>query len=515
MKTVRQNAVKTYGNLLAGIAVPLVLTAIGWPFRAILTPSNILMFYLLGVFFVAIRFGFWPSVLASLTNATAFAYFFAPPIFSLAISEPENLAGLGVTMLVGVVTSNLAENVRHQADMAERREQRASALYQLSKELAEARLQSEIIEIGVRHIHTQFDAHNTILFPDSDGHLCYPDQAPLAISLRGSNLSVARWVFDHGHIAGNHMKSFAEEAAVYMPLKGSTGLIGVLVLDPTNLHQAQIPELRQLLDTFVNQIVQTLERSHLAEQAKGVTLKMQAETLRNSLLSSISHDLRTPLATIVGAASTLESDEEQLSENTRRKLVRAINQEAQRMSDLTIKILEMARLEAGEVQLNLQWYEPEEIIGSALRILDKKLKGRDVHVNIQNSQTLIHVDAVLLQQVIVNLLDNAHKYSPAELPLDISVESTPIGLSIKVADSGPGIPLPLQQQIFDKFFQIHAESAQSGVGLGLSICRAIVEAHGGEIVVSNRSEGGAVFETYLPVHECPPPIDLEEPRTML
>ncbi len=515
MKTMRQNALKTYGNLLAGIAVPLMLTAIGWPFRAILTPSNILMFYLLGVFFVAIRFGFWPSVLASLTNAAAFAYFFAPPIFSLAISEPENLAGLGVTMLVGVVTSNLAENVRHQAYMAEHREQRASALYQLSKELAEARLQSEIIEIGVRHIHAQFGGCNTILFPDPSGSLCYPDQPPMAISLRGCNLTVARWVFDHGHIAGNHTESFGEEAAVYMPLKGSTGLIGVLALDPENLRRVQMPELRQLLDTFVNQIVQTLERSHLAEQAKDVTLKMQAEALRNSLLSSISHDLRTPLATIVGAASTLESDDERLSDQARRKLVRAINQEAQRMSDLTIKILEMARLEAGDVQLNRQWYEPEEIVGSALRILDKKLKGRDVQVNIQNSQALIHVDAVLLQQVLVNLLDNADKYSPAGLPIDIAVESTPIGLSIEVADSGPGIPDNLQQQVFDKFFQIHAESAQSGVGLGLSICRAIVEAHGGEILVSNRKEGGAAFQMYLPVRECPPPMDLESQRTIL
>ncbi len=501
-----------YGNLLAGIAVPLVLTAISWPFRAILTPSNILMFYLLGVFFVAIRFGFWPSVLASLTNAAAFAFFFAPPIFSLAISEPENLAGLAVTMLVGVVTSNLAENVRYQAHMAEHRERRASALYQLSKELAEARLQSETIEIGVRHIHAQFGGCNTIIFPDINGKLCYPDQPPMDISLRGCNLTVARWVFDHGHIAGNNTETFGDEAAVYVPLKGSTGTIGVLVLDPVNLRRTYIPELRQLLDTFVNQIVQTLERAHLAEQAKEATLKMQAETLRNSLLSSISHDLRTPLATIVGAASTLESDEERLSDVARRKLIHAINEEAQRMSDLTTKILEMARLEAGEVQLNRQWYEPEEIIGSALRILDKKLKNRQVNVQIQNGQTLTHVDAVLLQQVIVNLLDNADKYSPAGLPIDISAESTPLGLSIAVADHGPGIPNELQRQIFDKFFQIHVESAQSGVGLGLSICRAIVEAHGGEILVTNRSEGGSVFQVHLPLLERPPSVDMEEQR---
>lgn len=510
MKIKCQQAATSYGKLLAGIAVPLILTAIGWPFRAILTPSNILMFYLLGVFFIAIRFGFWPSVLASLTNAATFAFFFAPPIFSLAISEPENLAGLAVTMLVGVVTSNLAEAVRHQAYMAEHREQRTSALYRLSKELAEARLQSEIIAIGVRHIYAQFGGDNTILLPNLNGKLCYPDQPAMDISFRGCNLTIARWVFEHGQIAGNNTENFGNESAVYVPLKGSTEVIGILVLDPTNLRRTYIPELRQLLDTFVNQIVQTMERAHLAEQAKEVTLKMQAETLRNSLLSSISHDLRTPLATIVGAASTLESDAERLADDTRQNLVRVINQEAQRMSDLTIKILEMARLEAGEVQLNLQWYEPEEIIGSALRRLDKKLKGRDVNIQIQNSQALIYVDAVLLQQVIVNLLENANKYSPTGLPIDICVESTPISLSIKVADSGPGIPDKFQQQIFDKFFQIHTESAQSGVGLGLSICRAIIEAHGGDIFVSNRNQGGAVFQLHLPVRECPPAIVLEE-----
>lgn len=510
MKTKRQKAAITYSNLLAGIAVPLVLTAVDWPFRAILTPSNILMFYLLGVFFVAIRFGFWPSVFASLTNAAAFAFFFAPPIFSLAIAEPENLAGLAVTMLVGVVTSNLAENVRHQAQVAEHRERRASALYQLLKELAEARLQSEIIEIGVRHIHAQFGGHNTLLFPDLNGNLSYPDQPPMSISLQAADLGVAHWVFNHGHIAGKGTETFADEAALYVPLNGSTGILGVLVLDPINLRRIDLPEQHQLLDTFVSQIVQTLEKAHWAEQAKEATLKMQSETLRNSLLSSISHDLRTPLATIVGAASTLESDEARLSDVTRRKLVHAINEEAQRMSDLTIKILEMARLEAGEVQLNRQWYEPEEIVGSALRILDKKLKNRQVNLQMQNCQALIHVDAVLLQQVIVNLLDNADKYSPAGLPIDISVETTPLGLSIAVADRGPGIANELQQQIFDKFFQIHAESAQSGVGLGLSICRAIVEAHGGEILVTNRSESGSVFQLHLPLLECPPSIDLEE-----
>ncbi|EIC31283.1 MULTISPECIES: sensor histidine kinase [Methylomicrobium] len=506
----RQLVEHKYGHWLWSLAIPLLLTAIEWPFRDLLTPANILMFYLLGVFFVAIRFGFWPSILASLANAAAFAYFFAPPIFSFAIAEPENLAGLAVTLVIGAVTGNLAENVRHQARVAESRERRASALHRLSKGLAEARSEREITEIGVYHIHAQFGGRNTFLFPDRNGRLHYPNEPPLAISLRGADLDVARWVFEHGQLAGRGTDTLPDAPAVYLPLNGSTGTIGVLALEPVELRRIFLPEPYQLLNTFVNQIVHTLERANMAEHAKEATLKMQAEALRNSLLSSISHDLRTPLATIVGAASTLETDAARLEESSKRKLVSAISEEARRMSDLTSKILEMARLEAGEVRLNRQWYAPEEIVGSALRRLDKKLKARRINVRMADGPALIHVDAVLLQQVLVNLLDNADKYSPPELPIDITIESAPSGVSIAVADRGPGIPEGLEQKIFDKFFRVHAESAQSGVGLGLSICRAVVEAHGGTIRASQRSGGGTVVQLHLPMLERPPTIDLEE-----
>jgi K+-sensing histidine kinase KdpD len=358
----------TYLALLLAIAIPLLLTLIDWPFRHVLTPSNILLVYLLGVFFVAMHFGLLPSILASLTSAGAFAFFFAPPIFSFAIVDQENLTGLAVMLVVGVVTSNLAENIRHH----------------------------------------------------------------------------------------------------------------------------------------------TLERFKSIELAKEATLKMQAESLRNSLLSSISHDLRNPLATIVGAASTLENDEQILDAGNRRKLVKVISEEAQRMSDLTIKILEMARLEAGEVILNRQWYSPEEIVGSALSRLDKKLKNRPVNIHMPDNLALIDVDVVLLQQVMVNLLDNADKYSGSGLPIDISVVTMSQGLYITIADHGPGIPTGLHEKIFEKFFRINEESAQSGVGLGLSICRAIIEAHGGEIQVNNRNGGGALFKIYLPLLEAPPSVELEE-----
>ncbi|WP_347989192.1 DUF4118 domain-containing protein [Methylomonas sp. AM2-LC] len=509
IKTEPHVQAKPYVGLALGMVIPLLLTLVDWPFRRMLTPSNILLVYLLGVFFIALRFGLWPSICASLFSAGAFAYFFAPPIFSFAIADQENLVGLAVMLIVGAFTSKQAENVRTQALVAKYRERRASALYYLSKELAEARLEHEIIAIGVRHIYAEFNTRNTILFPGQHGRVCYPVKPAFAISLRGANLEVASWVFRHQKIAGHHSAHYPDAEAIYWPMNGSAGCVGVLVMEPISRQRLFLVEQHQLLETFVNQVIHTLERARLAEQAKEATLKMQSETLRNSLLSSISHDLRTPLATIVGAASTLAVDEERLSIDSRRNLVHVIHEEAHRMSDLTTKILEMARLEAGEIQLNRQWYEPEELVGSALRRLDKKLKQRLINVQIATSQALIFVDAVLLQQVMVNLLDNADKYSPVDQAIDVSVNTASSSVLISIADRGLGIPVGFEQRIFDKFFQIHAESAQSGVGLGLSICRAIVEAHGGEILVINRSGGGSVFQLQLPLLECPPTIDPE------
>jgi two-component system sensor histidine kinase KdpD len=501
---------EVFGSLLAGVLAPLLITLIDWPFRHVLTPSNILLIYLLGVFFVALRFGLCPSMLSSLTSAAAFAYFFAPPIFSFAIADQENLVGLAVMLVIGTVTSKLAETVREQARIAKLREQRATALYRLSKELAEARMERDIIEIAVQHIHTEFGSKNTLLLANCADELVYPNQPAWPISLRGANLNVARWVFRHDNKAGHGCDFFAEEPVLYWPLKGSTSLIGILALELSDSGRLAQEEQRIFLDTFVNQITHTLERAHLVEQTKEASLKIHAETLRNSLLSSISHDLRTPLATIVGASSTLETDGDRLSDSRRNSLIRTINSEAHRMSDLTSKILEMARLDAGVVTLNRQWYEVEEIIGSALHRMDKALKSRLVDIHMVNSQALVYVDAVLLQQVIVNLLDNALKYSSDDSPIDISVDTSEQGVRIQIADRGIGIIAGYEDKIFDKFFQMHPEGAQSGVGLGLSICRAIIAAHNGDVIASRRPGGGSIFQLWLRFSEHPPAFLLEE-----
>jgi two-component system sensor histidine kinase KdpD len=490
---------------LLGIIISLLLTLIAWFFREILIPSNILLIYLLGVFFVAIQFGLFSSIIASLSSAAAFAFFFAPPIFSLKISDFDNLLGLSIMLVVAVMTSNLTENLRLKSKLIENKEHKATALYQLSKDLSEARTEKEIIISAAKHIYNEFQKLNTLLFPDNHGKFYYPIEKPLNISLQTVDLNIVNWVFNHGQLAGNNCDNLPNETFSYIPLNCATGTLGVLAIEAIDLNTEQ----QQFFDTFIQQIINRLERTKLAEQAKEATLKMQTEALRNSLLSSISHDLRNPLAIIIGAASTLEIEDEQLTAQNRKKLAHAIAEEAQHISELTTKILEMAKLETGEVVLNKQWYTPEEIIGSALHYLDKKLQYRQINLHIADNLALIHVDAVLLQQVMINLIDNADKYSPVEKVIDIFVESSESDLIISVADKGSGIPENMQEKIFDKFFQIHTESAQSGVGLGLSICLSIIHAHGGEIHATNCKDGGLIIKFNLPVLETPPNMNLE------
>jgi two-component system sensor histidine kinase KdpD len=272
-----------------------------------------------------------------------------------------------------------------------------------------------------------------------------------------------------------------------------------------------LPEQQKLLETFLGQIAQAIIRVRLVEQARKTQVEMEAERLRNSLLSSISHDLRTPLATIVGSASTLVEDDNTLKAEDKLELSCAIYDEAQRMSSLVNNILDMARLDAGAVELNRQWYPLDEIIGVVLTRLQKRLKGRQVSVKLPPGISLVFVDAVMIEQVLINLLENALRYTPEGSPLDITANTSDGEVAISIADQGHGLPPGYESKVFEKFYRVRNEAAQSGVGLGLAICKAIIEAHGGSIQAQNRPTGGAVFSFNIP-QECLPPImEREEP----
>jgi two-component system sensor histidine kinase KdpD len=282
----------------------------------------------------------------------------------------------------------------------------------------------------------------------------------------------------------------------------------VLAVLPSRKERLLIPEQRHLLDTFAAQIAAALERVQLASDAAKLARQAETEALRNSLLNAISHDLRTPLAVLVGSSSSLVQDADRLSPAARRELVETIHEEATRMTTLVTNLLDMARLESGAIDLAREWTPLEEIVGSALGRLRTALEGRAVNVALAPNLPLVHVDAVLIEQLLTNLLENAIKYTPSGTPIDISAQPIPGRIAVEVADRGPGIPAGEEDRLFDKFYRLQREAAQSGFGLGLAISRAIVAAHGGRITAANRQGGGAVFRFELPAGE-PPSVEAE------
>ncbi|HYE34781.1 sensor histidine kinase KdpD [Methylocaldum sp.] len=499
-----------YQGYAWGLVVTVLCTLVANSMFGRFDLANLVMVYLLGVMFIAARFGRGPSIMVSVFGVAAFDFFFVTPYFTFSVSDTQYLFTFAAMLAVAIVTSHLMANVRYQAKVATHRERRATVLYAMSKELAASRSEEDVVRIAVRHIHAEFGSRNVILFPDENGRIAYPADKALDESLRGCDLGVAQWVYDHDEMAGQGTNTLAGAKAVYFPLAAADQVIGVLVMLPVNLRRIFLPEQQKLLETLLGQIAQAIERVRLSEQAKMASVQMEAERLRNSLLNSISHDLRTPLATIVGSASTLAEGDAALKPEDRQDLSRAICEEALRMSNLVNNILDMARLDAGAVRLNKQWHILEEIVGTVLIRLQKRLEGRSVSVKLPRDLPLVYVDAVMIEQVLVNLLENAVRYTPPGSPIEIWAELSPLMVTVSVADRGPGIPKGQEDEIFEKFHRTHRESAQSGVGLGLAICRAIVEAHGGWIRAKNRGTGGAIFSFALPLELSPPTVDLEE-----
>jgi two-component system sensor histidine kinase KdpD len=498
---------RRWTNWFWALAMTACTSVIAWLMAGQFELANLVMVYLLGVVFVAVKAGREPAILASVLSVATFDFFFVSPTLTFAVDDVQYLVTFLIMLAVAIIISHLTTNMRSQAKVAAHRERRASVLYGLSEELAGSRTITEAASVANRHIKAEFGGSNVLLLPLEDGRVAYPLDPPEPGSLTGCDLGVAQWVFDHGQMAGEGTDTLPGAGALFVPMTGFGGVLGVMALKPANLRRVFLPEQRRLLDTFISQIGQAFERLRYAEVAKQTQMRVESEILRSSLLSAISHDLRTPLASIVGAASTLVEQESKLSSADRQELSKAIYDEAQRMSNLANNILDMARLDAGKAPINRQWYPLDEIIGGALTRLQSKLAHRQVHSKRPDGLCMVRLDAVLIEQVLVNLLENACKYTPPESPIDIFAEISAHTLKITVADRGPGIPPGEEEKLFDKFYRLQREGMRSGVGLGLAICRAIVIAHGGVIGASNRDGGGALFFFILPIDEALPSID--------
>ncbi len=499
-----------YPGYLWSVAVTALVTSLSAFAADYLALTNLVMLYLLGVVFVAARFGRGPSVLASVLSVAAFDFFFVPPRYSFAVSDAEYVVTFGVMLAVGLVVGGLTVNLRSQAKIAGHRERRAGVLYAFTRELGSKHNEDEIAQVAVKHIGAEIEGQSVALFPDSQGRIAYPRAQSMQYSFHGSDLGVAQWVFDHCKVAGKGTDTLPGTEGVYFPMTGAAGAIGVLALLPINLRRVFLPEQQRLIETFITQIVQAVERVSLTKEAQSAKIKAETESLRNSLLSAISHDFRTPLASIVGASSSLIDGGTHLTEDGRLELGKTIYEEARRMTKLANNLLDMARLDAGTVNLNLQWCPIEEIIGGVLTRLNARLASHPVAIRLPLGLPLVHVDAVMIEQVLENLLENAVKYTPGGTPIEIGAEAREQEVEIWVADRGAGLPAGKEDMLFEKFYRGTKEGAQSGVGLGLTICRAIVEAHGGAIRAENRPDGGAIFRLAIPVTGEPPPIASEE-----
>ena len=480
------------------LGVTIISTLLAYLMLGSFELANLIMVFLLGVVFIATRFGRGPSIFASFLVVAIFDFFFVQPYFSFSVNDSQYLVTFIAMLTVGILISNLMANVSSQAKVASHRERRALVLYAMSRDMTAGQNEEEILRSAVHHLYTEFSSQNVILFPDSNGRIIYPSSPSLPESLHAADLSVAQWVMDHNEIAGQGTHTLPGAEAVYFPLSIKTSTLGVLVLLPVNLRRIFLPEQKKLLETFLGQIAQAISRVRLTEQARTAQVEIEAERLRNSLLSSISHDLRTPLNTIVGSASTLVEEDQALQAEDKLELCRAIYDEGLRMASLVNNILDMAKLDAGAVELNKQDTPLEEIIDTVLTRLQKRLTGRQVTVKLPPGMPMIYADALMIEQVLINLLENVLRYTPEQSPIDISAKTSETTIDIAITDQGPGIPVGLEDKLFEKFYRVHHEAAQSGVGLGLSICKAIVMAHGGSIHAQNRPEGGAVFSFSFP-----------------
>ncbi|MET0440431.1 MAG: DUF4118 domain-containing protein, partial [Casimicrobiaceae bacterium] len=480
-------------------------TAAAAPLHAWFDLANIVMLFLFTVVLVAIKLGRGPAVLAAFVSVACFDFFFVPPRFSFAVTDFQYLLTFAVMLAVALITAHMTAGLGYQARIASYREERARSLYEFARDMSSLLQTEDVVDAACKFIANTFRAEVAILLPDAHDRL---RAAPNGV--RGGLVideGAGQWAYNRSQPAGIGTDTLAGSDVLYLPLRAPMRTRGVLAFRPRNPRMLLVPEQRQHLDTFAALTAIALERVHYVEVAQQALIHMESERLRNSLLSALSHDLRTPLAALVGLAESLALTRPPLS-GTQQGAAQAIAAEARRMSALVNNLLEMARIESGEVKLRRQWQPLEEVVGSALKAAQPTLARHRVEVALAAQMPLVEFDATLIERVLYNLLENAGKYTPPGTLVTLAAHTADGDLVVSVSDAGPGIPKGQEEAIFEKFTRGARESATPGVGLGLAISRGIVEAHGGRIFAANMPGGGARITFTLPLG-TPPSVPTE------
>jgi two-component system sensor histidine kinase KdpD len=462
--------------------------------------GNVAMLFLLTVVLVSVRLGQGASVVATVVGAVALVLLTTK--WRFAMGDLQHVVTFLVMLVVGLITGKLTSDLRYQSGVATDQAARARALYEFSRALSGALQTEQIFEITRTFVQRTFSAKATLLLPNGAGSLQMPavthgdDHRAPSISTR--DLGTAQGAFDRATPAGASTDTEPDSQFFYLPLVAPMRTRGVLAIELGDQHWVMVPEQRKQLDTFAALAAIALERVHYVEVAQDALVDMESERLRNSLLAAISHDLRTPLTSLVGLSESLALSSPHLNV-LQLELADALRNEALRMSDLVTNLLDMARMQSGHVQLDMQWQSLEEVVGSALRARASLLAQHQLVTALAPTLPLVCFDAVLIERVLCNLVENAAKYTPAGSCITLAAEVHTNVVQMSVSDNGPGVPSGREEAIFEKFTRGERESAKPGVGLGLSICRAIVQAHGGKIGVRPGPAGGAAFVFTLPL----------------
>jgi two-component system sensor histidine kinase KdpD len=483
-------------------------TLAGLPLRPYINPTNLVMLYFVAVMVAAIWLGLYPAIVASLLSVIAFDVVFVPPYYTLAIADAQYLLTFAGLLAIGLVITTLTSRAREQEIAARRREAQTVALYELSQKLATVTETPEIAQVAVRHVRATL-GHPAALYLASAGNESSEEMPQLLAATAGFQLerdaaTVADWVCRHGQPAGHYTDTLTTAKEYYLPLQTSGRTIGALAIEFTPEDKNLITDERRFLASFASQVALALEKAQLADQARQTRLLEETEKLQTALLNSISHDLRTPLASITGALSSLLEDAALLSEAARTDLLLTAWEESIRLNRLVGNLLDMTRLQSGALKMVCQPNDVEDLVGASLAQMPRRLTGRVVRSTIPPGLPLVEIDLALAVQALVNLVDNALKFTPLDKAIEIEAYTQGEYVVVAVKDHGPGLPEGDSELLFNKFFRGHSgpvseETSVGGTGLGLSIAKGIVEAHGGEIWAENRPEGGAVFSLSLPV----------------
>ena len=488
---------RPYGLALAGVAISLAVGELVEPWFGL---ENVDLVFMTGIVAVAARFGLWPSLLASVVASLCYNFFFLPPLYTFTIADPTNVLAFFFFIVMAVIVSNVAARVRTQAVTAMTRARTTESLYAFSRKLAGVGTLDDVLWATAYQAALMLKVRVVLLLP-RDGTIAVAAGYPPEDMLDEADLAAAKWAWQNNRPAGRGADTLPGAKRLFLPMRTGRGAVGIIGIDSDKGGPLLTPDERRLLDALIDQSALAIERVHLVEDMDRVKRTVETERLRSALLTSISHDLKTPLAAVMGAAGTLRGMSDKLSNSEKADLLTTIVDESERLNRFIANLLDMTKLESGAIAPKLAPHDLREIVGSALRRADKILAGRHVELELGANLPMLDLDAVLFEQALFNVLDNAAKYSPAGSTIRIDAWRETESVTMQIKDEGDGIPPDEVERIFDKFYRVQkGDQVRPGTGLGLAIARGFIEAMKGTIVAGNRSDcRGATFTIRMPI----------------